>query len=165
MKRKLLIIGTVLAFALAMPMFGQADQGNLAKVNDKKMDMPDMAAKPTFEATTAGIHLKVWITVKEGEIKENDMSSAKATKEVTTASSYHVMVELKNAESGKDVADVTATLMAVSPTDKNSSIELKPMTNQFGGNLALDEKGEYTLTVNLNVGGVTNATPFKYTVN
>jgi len=90
--------------------------------------------------------------------------SAKATKAETVASSYHVSVELKNAESGKDVSDATASLMTVSPTNKDATLELKSMMNKFSGNLNFSEKGEYKLTLNINSGGATNATPFKYTV-
>ena len=118
MKRKILIFGTVITFALTMPMFGQSAKENLANLSENKRDTTnlslnksdttEMVAAPTFEATTAGVHMKVWITATEGEIKDNDMSSAKATKAETVASSYHVTVELKNAESGKDVSDATA---------------------------------------------------------
>ena len=164
MKSKLVIFGSVLTFALCMPMFGQSATGNLATADITKKDTAEMAPKPTFEATTAGIHMKVWVTATESEMKENDMSSAKATKAEAVADSYHVMVELKNSESGKDVPDATASLMTVSPTSKNATLELKPMASQFGGNLTLNEKGEYQFTMNINVGGVTNATPFKFTV-
>jgi len=174
MKRKLLVIGTVLTFALAIPMFGQSAKENLANLslNKKdttalflnKSDSAEMAATPTFEATTAGVHMKVWITATEGEIKDNDMSSAKATKAETVVSSYHVAVELKNAESGKDVTDATASLMSVSPTNKDATLELKSMMSKFSGNLNFSEKGEYKLTLNISAGGETNATPFKYTV-
>jgi len=143
MKSKLAIIGTVLTFALALPIFGQVT--------------------PTFEATTAGIHLKVWITITAEQINENDMSSAKATKNASQSKTYHIMVELKNAGSVKDVTEATATLMLVSPTSKNTSVELKPMMKQFGSDFTLDEKGEYELTVNVNAGGVTSSTPFKFT--
>jgi hypothetical protein len=174
MKRKLLIFGTVFTFALVMPMFGQSAKESLANLSLNKRDTTDLSlnkrdsteltATPTFEATTAGVHMKVWITATEGEIKDNDMSSAKATKAETVASSYHVTVELKNAESGKDVSDATASLMTVSPTNKDATLELKSMMNKFSGNLNFSEKGEYKLTLNIISGGATNATPFKYTV-
>jgi hypothetical protein len=143
MKRRLAIIGSALIFALSLPIFGQV--------------------APTHEATTAGIKLKVWITIGTEQIKENDMSSAKATKDASLAKTYHIMVELKNASSGKEATEATATLMIVSPAGKNTSVELKPMMKQFGNDFTLDEKGEYELTVNVNAGGVTSATPFKFT--
>lgn len=160
MKGKTAISGIVLAFAFILPVFGQE---NLSNTDIKKSIIEDPQVTPTFEATTAGIHLKVWITIGAEEMKENDMSSAKASKDATPGKTYHIMVELKNAKSGKEAIEATATLMVVSPTGKNTSVELKPMMKQFGSDLALDEKGEYELTVNVNAGGVTSATPFKFT--
>ena len=80
MKSRLAIIGTVLSFALAIPMFGRSTQDNLANAGVRMREAISTEAPPTFEATTAGIHIKVWVLAKEGEIKDNDMSSAKATK-------------------------------------------------------------------------------------
>jgi hypothetical protein len=160
MKSKLAILGIGLTFALASPVFSQE---NLANADLKKSEIKDMQVTPTFEATTAGIHLKVWITIGSEQIKENDMTSATAAKNATQAKTYHIMVELKNAASGKEETDATATLMVVSPTNKNTSVELKPMMKQLGSDLTLDEMGEYELTVNVNAGGVTSSTPFKFT--
>jgi hypothetical protein len=160
MKVKTAILGIVLTIALILPVSGQE---NLANTDMKKGITEDKQVAPTFEATTAGIHLKVWITIGSEQMKENDMSSAKASKDATPGKTYHIMVELKNAGSGKEATEATATLMVVSPTGKNTSVELKPMMKQFGSDLALDEKGEYELTVNVNAGGVTSATPFKFT--
>jgi hypothetical protein len=161
MKNRLAIIGTVLTLACAMPMFGQAMNKPMAKMDDQKSSMDDKAVKPTFEATTAGIQMKVWIMITAGAMKENDMSSAKSTGEGQKGSSYHVMVELKKAD-GKVLTDANVSMMAVSPAGKNTSVELKPMMDQYGSDFILDEKGEYQLTIQLNVGGVPNSTPFKF---
>jgi hypothetical protein len=163
MKSRLAMIGSALTFALTLPGFGQVKQENIAIADINIGVSKDMQVTPTFEATTAGIHIKVWITVRAEEISENDMSSAKATKNVSQSKTYHIMVELKNAGSAKDATEATATLMLVSPTSKNTSIELKPMMKQLGSDFTLDEKGEYELTLNVNSGGVTSATPFKFT--
>lgn len=143
MKRKLAIITTALTLlAFVMPLHGQA-------------------VKPTFEATTAGIQMKVWIMITAGVTKVTDMSSAKATSTAPKGNTYHVMVELKKAD-GKVLTDVNASMMAVSPAGKNTSVELKPMMEQYGSDFTLDEKGEYQLTIQLNVGGVPNSTQFKF---
>ena len=171
MKTKFAFILSFLTIALAMPMRGQNAQDNKTKTdmkkNDmsdmKKNDMSDMTAKPTFEATTAGLHLKVWIMAKGEGMNDNDMSADKATSEGMMAGTHHIMVEVKDA-SGKEVADANAKVMVKSPTNKSSSVDLKTMIDQYGGNLTLDEKGEYELTVSLEVKGVANTTPFKYTV-
>lgn len=161
MKRKLAVIGAVLTFACAMPMFGQATNKTMAKMDDQKTGMDDKAVKPTFEATTAGIQMKVWIMITGGATKTTDMSTAKATSDEQKGGNYHVMVELKKAD-GKVLTDANASMMAVSPAGKNTSIELKPMMDQYGSDFMLDEKGEYQLTIQLNVGGVPSSTPFKF---
>jgi hypothetical protein len=161
MKKRLAIIGTVLTFVCAMPVFGQATNKTMAKMDDKKSSLDDKAVKPTFEATTAGIQMKVWIMITGGAAKATDMSSAKATSDEQKGSTYHVMVELKKAD-GKVLTDANASMMAVSPAGKNTSVELKPMMDEYGSDFMLDEKGEYQLTIQLNVGGVPNSTQFKF---
>ena len=105
--------------------------------------------------------MKVWIMITGGATKAADMSSAKATSDEQKGSSYHVMVELKKAD-GKVLTDANASMMTVSPAGKNSSVELKPMMDQYGSDFMLDEKGEYQLTVLLKVGGADSSTPFKF---
>lgn len=162
MKTKFAFILSFLTIALVMPMHGQNAQDTKTKTDMNKHDMS--LAKPTFEATTAGLHLKVWIMATKGEgMKENDMSTEKATTEGMMAGTHHIMVEVKDS-TGKKVDDVNAKLLVKSPTEKSSSVDLKTMMDQFGGNLTLDEKGEYELTLKLNVKGMENSTPFKYTV-
>jgi len=161
MKKRLAIIGTVLAFACAIPVLGQATNKTMANMDYQKSKMDDKVVKPTFEATTAGIQMKVWIMITGGATKAADMSSAKATSDEQKGSSYHVMVELKKAD-GKVLTDANASMMTVSPAGKNSSVELKPMMDQYGSDFMLDEKGEYQLTVLLKVGGADSSTPFKF---
>lgn len=164
MKSKLVIFGTALAFVLAMPMSGQTVPDNSGNAAVTMSSSAAAEAPPTFEATTAGIHIKVWVLAKEGEIKDNDMSSAKATKAEASVGSYQIMVELKSTEGGKNVSEATVSLMTISPTSKNSTVELKPIKNQLGCDLTLDEKGEYQFAFNVNSGGATKTTTFKYTV-
>jgi hypothetical protein len=164
MKNKLAILGGVLSFALAIPMNGRVVADNIANADFRQNITSVTEVPPTFEATTAGVHLKVWVLAKQGEIKDNDMSSAKATKTEPSVGSYQIMVELKNAENGKDMPEATASIMTISPTNKNATVELKPIKNQLGCNLTLDEKGEYQFTFNINSAGVTKTTTFKYTV-
>lgn len=163
MKSKLVIIGTVLTFACAIPMFGQDMNKTLAKTDNKKSGMEDKAAKPTFEATTAGIQLKAWIMITAPEQKATDMSSVKTASDGTKGSTYHVMVELKKAD-GKVLTDANASMMAVSPTGKNTSVELKPMMDQYGSDFMLNEKGEYELTIQWKVGNTPGSVPFKFEV-
>ena len=143
MKRNLAIITMVLTlFAFVMPVSGQT-------------------AKPTFESTTAGLQMKVWVMITGGAMKTNDMNSAKPSTEATKGSTYHIMVELRKTD-GKVLTDASVSLMTVSPAGKNASVELKPMMDQYGSDLILDEKGEYEFTILLKAGGADSSTPFKF---
>jgi len=93
------------------------------------------------------------------------MKMDNATKEAMMSGTHHMMVEVKNTVSGKETNAISAKVEIVSPTNKNSSVDLKmPMVNHFGSGLTLDEKGEYLLTVSVLVGNVSKTIKLKYTV-
>lgn len=98
-------------------------------------------------------------------MKGKGMGMDNATKEAMMAGTHHMMVEVKNTKSGKETNAISAKVEIVSPTNKNSSVDLKmPMTDHFGSGLTLDEKGEYQLTVSVLVGNVSKQIKLKYTV-
>ena len=80
------------------------------------------------------------------------------------AGTHHIMLEVTDAAIGKNIADASAKVLLVSPSRKNSSVDLKRMMSHFGSALTLDEKGEYQVTVSVNVGGVSKTTRFQYAV-
>lgn len=98
-------------------------------------------------------------------MKGKGMWMDSATKEAMMAGSHLIMVEVQNTVSGKETNAVSAKVDIVSPTNKNSSVDLKmPMENHFGSGLTLDEKGEYQFTVSVFTGNVTKSIKLKYTV-
>ncbi len=99
------------------------------------------------------------------EMKHDGMGMDNATREAMMAGTHHIMLDVTDATSGKEVVNASAKILILSPSKKNSSVELKStMMNHFGSGLTLDEKGEYQLTASVNVGGVSKTTKFKYTV-
>jgi hypothetical protein len=145
MKRNLAIITMVFTlFAFVMPISGQT-------------------AKPTFESATGGLQMKVWVMITGEAVKTNDMNTAKPSTKAATGSTYHIMVELKKTN-GKVLKDANVSLMTVSPARKNASVELKPMMDQYGSDLILNETGEYEFAILLNAGGADSSTPFKFVV-
>ena len=80
------------------------------------------------------------------------------------AGTHHLMLEALEVSSGKEIANASAKVDIVSPSKKNSTVDLKTMMKHFGSGITLDEKGEYQLTVSVNAGGVSKTTQFKYTV-
>src|SRR5665811_1433066 len=98
-------------------------------------------------------------------MKDKGMGMDKATKEAMMAGTHHMMVKVKNTVSGKETNAISAKVEIVSPTNKNSSVDLKTsMMNHFGSGLTLDEKGEYQLAVSVLIGNVSKQIKLKYTV-
>jgi hypothetical protein len=97
-------------------------------------------------------------------MKHDGMEMDKATKEAMMAGTHHIMLDVTDATSGNEIADASAKLLIVSPSKKNSSIDLKPVMTHFGNGIALSEKGEYQFTVNINMGGASKTKQFQYTV-
>jgi hypothetical protein len=153
--------------------------------------MSSMMGKPIADVTVEGLHMKVWLMTQKHHKKmmekmkhdgmgmkdtsmtmnkdkkgmEHDgMKMDKATMEAMMAGSHCIMLNVTNAADGKEIANASANVLIVSPSKKSSSVDLKPMMSHFGDGLTLDEKGEYQLTVSVNVGGVSKTTQFQYTV-
>jgi hypothetical protein len=127
-----------------------------------KMVIPEVVAKPVFEGTNGGLHLRVWIM---SVIKtNNDDLNNKVSAEVKNGT-HHIMVEVAGAEDKNEIPGAIVKVMIVSPTQKESTVDLKAMMNQYGANLELDEKGEYQFNVSVNVNGELIQSPFKYTNN
>jgi len=99
-------------------------------------------------------------------MKSKGMGMDTETKEAMMAGTHHIMIEVKNTVSGKEVSNASSAKVAIiSPSNKESLVDLKmPMMNHFGGGLTLDEKGEYQLTVSVTVGDIAKTMKLKYTV-
>jgi hypothetical protein len=97
-------------------------------------------------------------------MKHDGMGMDKATKEAMMAGTHHIMLVVTDATSEKEIANASTNVLIVSPSMKHSSVDLKPMMSHFGGGLTLDEKGKYTITVCVNVNGVSKTKEFQYKV-
>ncbi len=81
------------------------------------------------------------------------------------AGTHQIRLDVTDAAAGTNIADASARVLIVSPSEKKSSVDLTPMMSHFGGALTLDEKGEYRFTVSVTAGGVSRSTQFQYAVN
>lgn len=194
MRNKIIFFAFILVMALALPVFAQFTPVTIPKPVIKQQEKENMMGKPTFQATSGDLIFSIWITKQEDhkkmmmEMKENgsgmdmkgmkDMSMKKdsgsmmgkgmemdnATKEAMMAGTHHMMVEVKNSINGKETNAISAKVEIVSPSNKNSSVDLKmPVTDHFGSGITLDEMGEYQLTVSVTVGDVAKTMKLKYT--
>jgi hypothetical protein len=185
-------LSTVLTIALTLPMFGQSIHDKQTKADMSKHDMSSMMGEPTFEETTKGLHIKVWLMTqkkhkkmmkgKMGEMmmreenegamggmemngmKDTSKGMSKATRKAMLAGTHHIMLEVRHAISEKRITNASVTVQIVSPSKKNSSVDLTTMMSRFAGGLTLKEKGEYKLTLSVHVGGITKTTHFQYVV-
>jgi hypothetical protein len=175
MKIKYVFLSTVLTIALTLPMFGQQNHPDTTKPDMKKHDMSSVMGKPTVDTTVGGLHMKVWLMTQQqhkkmkgemgmSEMKDTSMKMNKAMMDSMMAGTHHIMLDVKDTSSGKEIANASAMVLIVSPSKKSSSVDLKPMMSHFGGALTLDEKGEYQFTVSVNLGGVSKSMQFQYVV-
>jgi hypothetical protein len=81
-----------------------------------------------------------------------------------TASTHHIVLDVTEIASGKEISGASARLLIESPSKKSSSVDLKSTMEHFEGALTLNEKGEYRFTVNVSFGGATKTTQFQYAV-
>jgi hypothetical protein len=99
-----------------------------------------------------------------GGMKHEGMGMNMAMKDSMMAGTHHIMLVVTDAAAGKEIENASAKIQIVTPSKKNSSVDLKPMMSHFGGALTLAEKGNYQFTVDVTVGGVSKTTHFQYAV-
>jgi hypothetical protein len=192
MKTKSLILSLVLTVVLTLPLFGQHHNDDTTKTDMKKHHLSKMMNNPKVDVNVEGLHMKVWVMTQRQHkkmmkqmkhervemkdtsmamgnemkgMKHDDMKMDKSMKEEMMKGTHHIMLNVTDVASGKEITEVSATVLIISPSKKNTSVDLKPMMNNcFGDGLALDEKGEYQFTVSVKVDGVSKTTQFQYLV-
>jgi hypothetical protein len=114
--------------------------------------------------------MKVWLMTQSRHkkmmkgMKHDDMGMDKATMDAMMAGTHHIMLDVRDSASGKEIADASAKVLIVFPSKKNSAFDLKPMMNDFGGGLKLNEKGKYQFTIVVRVQGAPKSKQFQYWV-
>jgi hypothetical protein len=191
MKIKYVLLSTVLALFLTLPIFGQHKHDDKTKTDMKKHHMSKMMGKPAVDATVEGLHMKVWLMTQKQhkkmmekmkhdgmgmkdagmamneemkEMKHDSMKIDKATREAMMAGTHHIMLVVTDSASGKEVTDASAKVLILFPSKKSMSTDLRPVMNHFADGLTLNEKGEYQFTVIVKADGVPKATKFQYKV-
>jgi hypothetical protein len=97
-------------------------------------------------------------------MKHDDMGMDKATMDAMMAGTHHITLDVTDSASGKEIADASAKVLIVFPSKKNSAFDLKPVMNDFGAGLTLNEKGEYQFTIVVRVEGAPKSKQFQYWV-
>jgi hypothetical protein len=159
-------------------MFGQDKSKAETKTITKQNDISNVLGTPIYESTIDSLNTKVWIVTQQkykemmktktgeamGEKKDTSMKMDKETKNEMVNGTHYFIFDVTNITNRKEVADTSAKVEIVSPSKKNSSVNLQPMMNHFGGGVLLDEKGEYLFTINLDIGTGYKTTQFMYKI-
>lgn len=176
MKTKYIILPMILFLALTLKMFGQVESKVDTKSITKQNDISGVLGKPIFESTIDSLNTRVWIItqhkykemIKTGpgkvtdKMKDKNVKMDADTKKAMLEGTHYFIFDVTNINNRKEVADPSAKVEIVAPSKKNSSVNLQPMMNYFGGGILLEEKGEYLFTINLDVGMGYRTTQFKY---
>jgi len=181
MKTKHVFLIMALAIAFMLPTSGQNSYSYNSSPGEKKHSKPVTMAKPTFETTTEGLHIKAWVMTQQehkemmeynqkegtkgsGGMNNKGMGMNSASKTSMMSGTHHLKLEIEDPVTSKEIDNATASVTLISPSKKNSSVELMSMSDHLGGNLTLNEKGEYQFTVKVNADGKENLSHFNYTV-
>jgi hypothetical protein len=140
------------------------------KMMDKKREGATESMKMIGVLRTSSVveRMEDTSTVKGKDMKGVKTGSKKverSTKESILTGTHHIMLDVIDAESGNEIVDASAKIDIVSPSDKNTSVDLTMMRmSHFGGGLTLDEEGKYDFSLSVNVNGVSTTTQFQHTV-
>jgi hypothetical protein len=179
MKLHNVVLMTVLAFVCTLTLSGQGMYSSASMAGDETPDMTAM--KPTFETTVVGVHMKVWIMTQmehqkmmemqpkdsaaaDDHAKHEGMEMEKMTVDPMMSGTHHIKLEVSDATTGKMITSGTASVQIMSPSMKNSTVDLTAKMDHFGGGLTLDEKGEYKFILTVIADGAPKTAQFNYTV-
>jgi hypothetical protein len=171
MKTKIAII----AIAMSLGMIRATGQ-SVPEEYPLGMSNISIASPPTFETTTSGLDIKVWVMTQAEHQKmmegmDNEGSTYKEGKEnkpegkkTSMSGTHHIKVVITDAQSGDVRNGISAKVEITPPSKKTSWIDLKNMSDHYGSDLSLKEKGAYMFTIKLDDNGTPKTTQFKYTV-
>jgi hypothetical protein len=97
-------------------------------------------------------------------MRHGEQDSGSGMMKTMMAGTHHVVVVVTDEENMKEIGSARVDIGVISPSKKSASVELTSMKNHFGGGLALDENGIYTLNLRVKVGDETRTTSLEYEV-
>lgn len=151
-----LLVVFFLKLVFSDPGKAQDDQSGMG------MGTPSLIATPTFEAVEGGLKIEVWIMSK---VKEGLEQGDAGTDEMKPAT-HNILVGIKDAASGNDLLDSDVILQILKASGKTETVQLELRSDQYGGGIPMEEKGEYSLRLNISTAdGRKVETPFRYKVN
>jgi hypothetical protein len=166
MKVKVIVLGLLLFVSLAFKTSGQ--EAKTAVISE-----------PTFEKKTDNVDLQVWIIPENKKLSDTSSTSGMGSRvdlesnqvitempdlvESLPQGTHYITLRAKESGDGK-VVEESPKVLITGPSKEAVSIQLKGRKNNYAGSLILKEKGEYNFTISVNVSGIPETFPFKYTV-
>lgn len=164
--------------ALAFAMTGMS--GNNLKVPSGPAGINYQTPKrPTFETNTGGLDIQVWVMTREeheqmmNEMKNNESMNMNMDKEgkmnkmgndSKKTGTHHLKMVVSDAGSGNVRNDLNSKVKVTSPTKISTTIGLKNMSDHYGSDLTLNEKGDYIFLITLDDKGTAKTAEFTYKV-
>jgi predicted nucleic acid-binding Zn-ribbon protein len=143
---------------------------NLVKKETKSKSM-DMMGKPTFEKKFDDLNLRIWLMTQaeHSNMMKMHMHDAKDIEhskmmDKMMKGTHHIMLDLRADKGMKETLQPEVQLKITSPANKTSTVELMKMMDRFGGNLTLDEKGKYLLSVVITMNNKKQEAQFEYEI-
>ena len=153
--RKIAAVLAAAMFAASVPAFAAMDHGKM-KMDHDMMKMGDSAheevvdgVKATFKVVSMAEHMKAMKMEMPKDLKET----------------HHVMVEFKDAKSGKAITEGQVNVKVQAPDKGDQTKELMAMQGHFGADFILDKKGKYGVMAKFKLpDGKVRTSKFWYTV-
>jgi hypothetical protein len=156
MKKMTVLIAAV--FALSAPLASLAvDHGSMKMEHgEHMMEMGDVAHQEVVEGVKATFKV---LSMKE-HMKAMKMEMPKEMKET-----HHIMVEFKDAKTGKALTEGEVKVKVQNPDKSDQSKDLMGMQGHFGADFDLSKKGKYGVMSKFQLkDGKTRQAKFWYTV-
>jgi hypothetical protein len=158
MKKMIVLIAALIALAAPMASFAAMDHGSMdmSHGDHSMMEMGDVAHQEVVDGVKATFKV---LSMKE-HMKAMKMEMPKDVKET-----HHIMVEFKDAKSGKALTEGEVKVKVQNPDKSDQAKELMGMQGHFGADFDLSKKGKYGVMCKFQLkDGKVRSSKFWYTV-
>jgi hypothetical protein len=155
MRKIIAVIAAALALSAPIAALAEHDMGNMNMDHDM-MKMGSAAHEEVVDGVKA--------TFKVLSMKEH-MKGMKMEMPAGMKETHHIMVEFKDAKTGKALTDGEVKLKVMGPDKKDQTKELMGMQGHFGADFDLSKKGKYGVMCKFKLkDGKIRTSKFWYTI-
>ncbi len=158
MKKMTVLIAALFALTAPLSSFAAMDHGSMdmSHGDHSMMEKGDVAHQEVVDGVKAVFKV---LSMKE-HMKAMNMEMPKEMKET-----HHIMVEFKDAKSGKALSEGDVTVKVQNPDKSDQTKELMGMQGHFGADFDMSKKGKYGVMCKFQLkDGKVRSAKFWYTV-